>query len=270
MKHFIFICFCFALPAIGETLRIESIDWGRSSSELDHLYLSDGRIARIPVGKTVAEPGLFLKGSYVNLKLDPNHVVTEIAPASSSTATTEKIPQTGDAPYEPTILPDLATVDTIFQRMNRQWQQESQCYNRAHVWNYEEHNRTGLLSKKVFIFYTRRYIRDYNFFWWFHAIPTVLANHEGTVIERFLDPTFASMPLTMKSWTDLFVRSRRACPVITRYSDYRNNQETEHCYLHFSSMYYWQPRDLEEYERSGFEKTSFLGPEVQHAYWEAF
>jgi hypothetical protein len=35
-------------------------------------------------------------------------------------------------------------------------------------------------------------------------------------------------------------------------------------------MYYWQPRDLDKFERTGIEKKFFIRSEVNHAYWEAF
>lgn len=266
MKLLLPILLFISVTASAEVLRIESIDQGQSSAEPDHLYLSDGRVAVVTSDKMNLTPEV---GSYVNIDLDKNHEILEISlakkPLQKSIGSSAPVKE-----YVPTVLPNLDSVNSIFRKMNRGWQRDSQCYNRAHVWNYEEYVRSGLLSKKVFIFYTRRYIRDYNFKWWFHAIPTVLAQHEGTIVERYLDPMFARTHLTRKAWTDIFIKSRRDCPVITKYSQYRDNQETEHCYLHFASMYYWQPRDLDKFERTGVEKNSFIRSEVNHAYWEAF
>lgn len=271
----ILLCLTFSMAAVSETYRIENIDQGTKSGEPDLIYLSDGRVGFLSDAKSneaLTATEAFKKDIPVEVSLDKNNKVSALKlsnekPAKEFLPETELAPQTD---YTPTVLPDLASVNKIFKRMNRRWQNDSQCYNRAHVWNYEEFQRTGLLSKKVFIFYTRRYIRDYRFGWWFHAIPTVLAQHEGTIVERYLDPMFARSPLPQKGWTDLFIKSKRSCPVITKYSQYRDNQETEHCYLHFSSMYYWQPRDLDNYERTGFEKKSFIRSEVNWAYWEAF
>lgn len=270
----ILLSFVLSAIAIADTYKIENIDRGRKSGEPDLVYLSDGRIGILSDAKSaeaLTASEALRKDLPVEIQLDKNHIVSAIRisekPQKNFSPETSLAPQSD---YTPTVLPDLVTVNNIFKRMNRRWQNDSQCYNRAHVWNYEEFQRTGLLSKKVFIFYTRRYIRDYRFKWWFHAIPTVLANHEGTIVERYLDPMFAKSPLPQKGWTDLFIKSKRSCPVITKYSQYRDNQETEHCYLHFSSMYYWQPRDLDNYERTGFEKKSFIRSEVNWAYWEAF
>ena len=255
-------------------MTIEYIDRG-NAMEADLAYFSDGRVGILgEAGSTnvkLAEEALE-QNLQVNVSLNKDSKVMklqlikseEIAPDSETKITPFQ------SEYQPTILPNMTSVSSIFKRMNRSWQRDSQCYNRAHVWNYEEFAKTGLLSKKVFIFYTRRYIRNYNFYWWFHAIPTVLAQSEGQIVERALDPMFAKSPLPMKAWTDIFIKSRRTCPVITKYSTYRNNQETEDCYLHFASMYFWQPRDLEKLEQTGFAKTNFIRSEIDHSYWEAF
>jgi hypothetical protein len=280
MKFFlaILILFSFSFVYAGEErLIIEKIDLGRSSNERDHLYFSDGRVGVITSksGRDILIKEDIGVGSTVEVKLDKNHNVLSLLKVEDSTSK-DKIDFKSFkekevlSHYQPTILPNMDTVNNIFRRMNRRWQRRSQCYNRAHVWNYEEFKNSGLKSKKVFIFYTRKYIREYNFNWWFHAIPTVLVNHEGSVVERALDPMFAKKPLPLKTWSDLFIRSKRECPVITKYSTYENNQESEHCYLHYSSMYYWQPRDLDKFERTGYEKDSFIRSEVNHAYWEAF
>lgn len=263
--------------ANAEILKIESIDRGDGYQQSDLIFLSDGRVAFAAPGaidRFNIDQFLIGRDQHFSIKLDRHHNLISLQPLEHVTsAPTNDSPSLGGYvadDYEPTVLPSLAEVESIFKKMNRRWQEDSQCYNRAHVWNYEEFRRSGLLSKKVFIFYTRRYIRNYRFKWWFHAIPTVLANHEGTIVERALDPMFAKKALPMKEWTDIFIKTRRVCPTITKYSTYRDNQETEDCYLHFSTMYFWQPRDLDRLERTGAEKKDFIQSEVRHAYWEAF
>ena len=259
----------------ADVLRVDHIQEATDTRSKNHVYLSDGRIGFLENSKSIewltAEEA-YRKDVPVDILLDKDHNILKIKISKdidrSESFHNYYLPADND--YKPTVLPNLAEVNSVFRRMNRRWQRDSQCYNRAHVWNYEEFEKTGLLSKKVFIFYTRRYIRNYNFKWWFHAIPTVLAQHEGSIVERYLDPMFAKAPLPQKSWTDIFIKSRRSCPVISKYSQYWNNQETEDCYLHFSSMYYWQPRDLDKFERTGIEKKFFIRSEVNHAYWEAF
>lgn len=167
--------------------------------------------------------------------------------------------------YEPDDVSSGAA-SSIFYRMRRDYQYNSQCYNRAHVWAYEEYKKTGLKSKKTFLFFTRRYIRNYNYKWWFHVSPSTVVG--GT--DMILDRRYTSGPRTFNNWTRNFIYSRRTCPVVYKYYDYRNNQESQDCYLIPVSMYFWQPRDIERRDRTGYEKTQFYTSEVNHAYWEAF
>ncbi len=169
--------------------------------------------------------------------------------------------------YEPTILNSLSDASAIFRKMRRDYQYESQCYNRAHIWTWEEFNRSSLKSKKYFLFFTSRYIRAYRYHWWFHVTPAVSVNGLG---DRILDRRYTTDIKMIKDWTDKFIYSKRSCPIVFKYNDYRYNQQLEHCYLIPVSMYFWQPRDIERRDRLGVEKTSFIRSELNYAYWEAF
>lgn len=169
--------------------------------------------------------------------------------------------------YDPTVLNSLSEATTVFRRMRRDYQYQSQCYNRAHVWTWEEFKRTSLRSKKYFLFFTSRYIRAYRYHWWFHVTPAVSVNGLG---DRILDRRYTTEIKLIKDWTDKFIYSKRNCPIVFKYNDYRYNQQLEHCYLIPVSMYFWQPRDIESRDRLGTEKTSFIRSEVNYAYWEAF
>ncbi len=169
--------------------------------------------------------------------------------------------------YEPTLLNSVFEATLIFRRMRRDYQRDSQCYNRAHIWTWEEFNRSQLKSKKYFLFFTARYIRAYRYHWWFHVSPAVSINGLG---DRILDRRYTVEIKSIKDWTDKFIYSKRSCPVVFKYNDYRNNQYSEHCYLIPVSMYFWQPRDIERRDRLGTEKTSYIRSEIRYAYWEAF
>lgn len=167
--------------------------------------------------------------------------------------------------YEPSVISENEATN-VFKRMRRNYQNDSQCYNRAHIWAYEEFKKTGLKSTKLFLFFTSRYIRNYRYKWWFHVAPMV----ETNLGDRVLDRRYTSGPRYKDNWTKGFIHSGRKCPVVYKYSDYRNNQQSEDCYMIPTSMYFWQPRDIERRDRTGAEKTSFIQSEVNHAYWEAF
>lgn len=168
--------------------------------------------------------------------------------------------------YDPSVV-SSSSATSIFRRMRRDYQNESQCYNRAHIWAWEEFQKSGLKSSKHFLFFTRRYIRNYRYKWWFHVSPSVKVSGLG---DRILDRRYTSGHRSVKSWTNNFIYSRRSCPVVNNYFDYRNNQESQDCYLIPVSMYFWQPRDIERRDRGGAVKTQFYQSEVDYAYWEAF
>lgn len=174
------------------------------------------------------------------------------------------------ASFDPTIVEGYSNALSIFRKMRRDYQSNSQCYNRAHVWQYEESKSSGVASQKTFLFFTNRYIRNYRYKWWFHVSPMLLVRENGDVVERIIDRRYTSGPRYVKTWTNIFVATNRTCPVASRYTDYSRNQESQDCYLMKVSQYFWQPRDIVSRDNSGRVKTDWIKSEVNHAFWEAF
>jgi Glutaminase len=172
--------------------------------------------------------------------------------------------------YKPSILSSDEEAKKIFKSMRTNPRWRSQCYNRAHIWTYEEFQRSRTLLKKTFIFFTNRYIRNYRYKWWFHVAPSTFVGDGETKKEVVLDWSYFDGPTETLEWTKYFIYSGSTCPTVQKYSHYENNQEKEDCYLMKSSMYFWQPLDLEAYEKTGVEKTNFIDAEVRRAYRQAF
>lgn len=182
---------------------------------------------------------------------------------------------TGEAPmmsYEPTVLPSMEAATKLLktQRKPNMIQWNIQCYNMAHVRAYEAWKYHGVNSQKIFLFFTKSYIRKYRFKWWFHVTPMVLVNNNGKADQMVLDREWSKVPLPVKSWTDKFIKSKKACPVISKYSAYEQNQETNDCYVYPISMYYWQPVHLIELEETRQERATFNMSEVNTAYRRDF
>ena len=114
---------------------------------------------------------------------------------------------------------------------------------------------------KAFIFFTKRYLREYNFGWWFHVSPYLLLGDQQTVLDR----TYTKQPLPVKAWTDNFMKNKVTCPEISQYSQYRNNQEKEYCYLRKVSMYYYQPSDIEAADNNGKPKEGWVDWELNQS-----
>jgi hypothetical protein len=248
--------------------RIDSIDDSVRKGVPHLIKLENGRVVFVKfANKRVLNAFKFSLKKQDTLKIEVNEKNDYIS-AETIELSTEEVPvlrPTIQASFEPSVV-SLGQATAIFSRMRRNYQDDSQCYNRAHIWAWEEFNKTQLNSSKLFLFFTNRYIRNYHYKWWFHVSPMV-ATKEG---DRVLDRRFTTSPRTKASWVSNFVTSGRGCPIVNKYYDYRNNQEKEDCYLIPVSMYFWQPRDIEYRDRTGFEKTSYKKSEVDYAYWEAF
>lgn len=174
--------------------------------------------------------------------------------------------------FKPTVLSSQAEAKDIFDHMRPAsgWSWNSQCYNRAHVWVWEEFNRTGRKMMKSFLFFTNKYIREYRFKWWFHVAPFTIVEEQGEKKEMVVDLEFMEEPLSMKEWTDHFVKTKNVCPSVTKYTDYEDHQQEQDCYLIKTSMYFWTPDDIEAFEKTGEEKKEFIPWEIKKAYKNSF
>ncbi len=208
--------------------------------------------------------------SWIRFKLDKDRFVKSWSKIPSPIIPHKGNDSINQLEYEASILDGQDEANSIFKKLNRRYRRRSECYNRAHVWSYESLSRFGLKSMKVFLFFTRKYIREYDFGWWFHVSPFTFVLENGEPQERVLDYMFVYSPSDMKKWTDYFMSNDAECPTVSKYSDYANNQEKAYCYLIKTSMYYYQPLDLTKLEQSGNEKHEWVDWEVNNAYRQGF
>ncbi len=171
--------------------------------------------------------------------------------------------------YVPTTIASLGMAQSYHFEGKRN-PKESQCFNRAMIWGYEWWKEHGVKSMKIFIFFTRNYIRRFNFEWWFHVAPYVHVKIDDRIVERVMDLKYTSRPTAFKDWSDIFMRNNADCAVIEKYSDYADYPYNGDCFLMRTPMYTYQPADLQMYEAWGYEKSDFNMDEVKSAYLEAF
>ncbi|HXH30654.1 MAG TPA: protein-glutamine glutaminase family protein [Bacteriovoracaceae bacterium] len=173
--------------------------------------------------------------------------------------------------FTPSILNSIEQAKTFFNETKYNTK-DSQCYMRAHVWAYDWRTQKNLFSSKVWLFFTRKYIRTRKFEWWFHVAPFVHVVVDGKVRERVLDIKYFKHrgPVSMKQWTDFFLADDFNCPVVANFSEQANHPETGSCYLMKSSMYFYQPIDLETLETKGAFRKNWVEAEVKQSYKEAF
>lgn len=160
--------------------------------------------------------------------------------------------------YTPTIVKDLEEANRLFSTMDKETKRKSQCYNRAYGWSYDLWEKHRIDSKKIFIFFTRRFIETYRYHWWFHVSPMVDVQTEAGVEEFVLDRTYSKGPKKVQDWTNYFVKQTKpVCPRVDKYSDYRKNQNAHDCYVIVTSQYYRQPYEIERVEKQGIQETEW-------------
>lgn len=242
---------------------IHSVSKGQEDQE--HLvYLTNGRIFFI--NPQHFSPDDFKTGERIEVEVDKRNRLLSVKSLPKSMAPEETIDVLENVTEDATILPNYSEASNIFNGMNRSYYNKTECTDRAHVWSYEEWKKYKLVSRKVFMFFTRTYIRKYNYNWWFHVSPYTLVRENGMVTEFVMDRRFISVPLTMKAWSDVFIQSRKSCPVST-YAHYRaNNNGNEHCFHVKSHMYNRLPLHVENEENSGQSRSQFNSSEINYSY----
>ena len=160
-------------------------------------------------------------------------------------------------------------LDAIFRSQRNNHREDSQCYNRAHIWSYEmrKHNEGGRVVQpgKMWLYFTKKYVREYKYKWWFHVAPYVTLQGEDTVMDR----KYLKGPISLRGWTDFFIKPRTECPFIDRYSYYENNRSTAtgDCYLMKTSVHYYQPYQMELIEKGeNPEQKKWEDWELKQAY----
>jgi hypothetical protein len=268
--------FLLSLPLLAGTeitTKIHDIDYGQKPGDEVLLLLSSGDVAKLTHSSAmmIQNSRSKSKGNWYNFKLDDNRYVTDFeevdAPFDVSRKHTSTEKELNN--YVPTTIASM-DIAKKYHREGRLNSKDSQCFNRAMVWTYEWWQKHSLRSNKLLIYFTRTYIRRYNFEWWFHIAPYVHVMHEGKVVERMMDIKYTRGPLEIPKWTNIFMRNDAPCRVITKYSDYADYPYTGECYIQRTNMYTYQPADLQMNEAWGYTKTSFNMDEVRGAYLEAF
>ena len=85
-----------------------------------------------------------------------------------------------------------------------------------------------------------------------------------------MDVKYGRGPQEFGKWTNLFMRNDAPCMMIDKFSDYADYPYTGECFLQRTSMYTYQPADLQMHEAWNYTKDKFLMTEVRQAYLEAF
>lgn len=268
------------LWAATHITQIHDIDHGESIADVTLVFLTSGQVAKLNVNDTRLLNQLNLslkKKDWVAVELSDERdllsatPVDEVVPNNQFTSQKDRQlfspdPMEG---YNASVL-TLERAKEVFRRGRHASKEETQCFNRAHIWSYEWRVKENVYSKKMWIFFTRKYIRRYNFEWWFHVSPMINMIVDGQIKERVMDRKYSSQPLPIQKWGNLFLRDDFKCPTVHKYSDHANFPEAGSCFYMKSPMYYYQPVDLEFLEKYGNVLNSWNETQVRQAYGEAF
>lgn len=270
---------CFPVLAAEYTTQIYDIDHGQKPGDEVLILLNNGRVAKLRNSHEVLNKS-FMKSrnrkNWYRIILDDERYVIDFE--ETDAPTTERRPSKKDhkslteeepQSYIPTTIASM-DVARKYHKESRHSPKDSQCFNRGMIWTYEWWKKHSVKSNKIWLYFTRNYIRRYNFEWWFHISPLVNVMEDGKVVERVMDVKYTSGPLPIQKWTNIFMRNDAVCNVVTKFSEYADHPYTGDCYFQRSSMYVYQPADLQMYEAWGYNKTNWNMTEVRAAYLEAF
>lgn len=278
MNYFVFLFSFISLHVFAFdqiTSQIKEIDYGSSVDQQPLIFLSNGQVIKVNLNRYDQLNELnkmILTKEWLKIYLNDKREIQsfEIVPNPQSPLKSAPLNIGENAEeFVPSILKSIDQARTYFNdsKFNPK---NSQCYNRAHVWAYDWRVKYKIYSTKVWIFFTRRYIREFDFEWWFHVSPIVHVMVDGEVKERVMDIKYSKGPLKINQWTNIFMRNSAGCPIVDKYTDQADFPESGHCFLMKSSMYYYQPIDLERLQFEGLTRNRWIGGEVRHAFEEAF
>lgn len=275
MRVFGYLFCLLSLPLMATTevtSTIYDIDYGQNLSDEVLILLTNGHVAKInqSQGKFFFDSiNLRSKDQVYKITMDEGRYITKIKEINVEAPKRMPLYNKSIQDYVPTTIANMK-IAKAYHTEARYNPKESQCFNRAMVWSYEWWKKHSLKSNKILIYFTRTYIRRYNFEWWFHIAPYVHVMHEGKVVERVMDIKYTRNPLEITKWANIFLRNDAPCPIIKKFSDYADYPYSGECFLQRTHMYTYQPADLQMYEAWGYKKENFIMDELRGAYLEAF
>lgn len=164
--------------------------------------------------------------------------------------------------YQPTVISSNETAKAIYDSLpTKIFRPSSGCYQRAHHWSFRLNNLQSIKSMKVFLFFTERYKREFDYEWMYHVAPLIpVKQPDGSIEEMVFDPTFVTAPswtspeemkffdhrpIPIQKWIGYFIFPKVECPVVENYEDYFNYQERYYCYIMKTPMYTYIPENIE-------------------------
>jgi hypothetical protein len=167
--------------------------------------------------------------------------------------------------YQPSVLASEQDAKKVYDSMPTSvFKGSSGCFERAHNWAVELNQYSSIKSMKVFLFFTERYKREFDYEWMYHVAPLIPVKQlDGSIKELVFDPTFTSRPswvraseqdkfdnkpIAINEWIKYFISPDVECPVIENYSEYESagGQEKYYCYIMKAPMFNYIPANFDD------------------------
>jgi Glutaminase len=278
MKHLFLALLFSSMSALAQnriTTAVNEIDFGNSPADEILVFLKSGDVARLKSVDMHLLERLQEEKSWngqLTFNLDEDRYITSVENSEQISNETEKntfIPF--EVNYVPSTLANKSVGAKLISEGKIPTKEQTQCFNRAMVWVYEWWRNHSLKTNKVFVFWSKEYVRKYSFKWWFHVSPYAhIKDETGIVKEMVLDVKWLRKPYEFQDWVDYHATKDIKCKVVTKYADYADYPFEEACFFIRENMYFWQPADLEMRDAWGYSKNAFNMTEVKAAYLEAF
>jgi hypothetical protein len=253
----VLLTLAFSFPIFSQTQTDKILSIGQSAAD-DTVVIrfESGRVAMVDEAEAQ-------KLRAMEALKDSRHEISPDSMKSFSSLNNE------EPPYTPSVI-SQAEATNLFNRMNRNYTRKSECSDRAHVWTYDEFERNSLNGQKAFIFFTDAYIKRTGFKWWFHVAPMYDVQTSGGVQKMVFDYMYMGRPAPVSEWKNLMVHSKRECVTEFNFNDYNAGaDQTQDCYMKFSSMYYHFPAEIGARE-NGTYRSEFNPVEVKSTRARAF
>ncbi len=274
MKTFFVLALLLSGATNAETLvtKIHELDLptGKETGALV-LIQTQGRVLRISEHSKLIEPlkQATANKSWVELTLSNQNEIISFKVLHSE-ATPEKNKRVSlPTEYIPTVIDSRDVLNKFLNTLTHpdRFYKRSQCFRRAHVWAYDLFNSEEKVnSMKVVVFFTRKYIREYRYDWWFHIAPFIYFMRDGTKYEVVLDKTyFPDGAVELNDWATAFMENNAKCPVIEKYQDYENAPADAYCMVRKVPMFYYSPAQIEKLDKENIPKNEFDPADIADA-----
>lgn len=234
---------------------------------------NDGRVYRVNSGNTELLDVLrdsLENNTWIKLTVDEKKLISAVKFKKKGGQTLFETYEKENRYFSPTTI-SASKASQIFAGLNKKAKSKSQCYKRAHVWAFNMKQKHNVDSMKIFLFFTKKYIEEFEYDWWFHVAPYVATTSGELVMDR----TYTRSPMSVPRWTSIFMKNNASCPVVNSYNQYSQNQWSNYCYVRKVSMYYFQPLDISRADNGGYGKDYWQKWELKsakkefHGWWHS-